>query len=110
VDMRLNDTWHYTYFIDAFQATDREGKNGLKWLVLRLKRDFTVNKISCGLLQWYNLATREDKETILRQTSILRCFECQPLKLTTQTSTFEDEVTTWLQTAVLEDKDTNVDL
>ena len=93
MDMRLDDVWHNTYFIDAFQATDRGGKNGLKWLVLRLKRDFTVKKISCRLLQRCNLATREDKDTMLPQTS-----------------TFEDEDTTLIQMSTLEAKDTNLDL
>jgi hypothetical protein len=62
-------TWHNKCFIDVFQATDREGKNGLKWLELRLKGYFMVKKTSCRLIQRYNLATCEDKGTMLPQTS-----------------------------------------
>ena len=71
MDMRLDDMWHNTYFIGVFRATDREGKNGLKWLVLRLKRNFMVKQKSCRLLQRCNLATSEDKDTMFLQTSIL---------------------------------------
>jgi hypothetical protein len=92
VDIRLDDTWHNTYFIDVFQATDREGKNGLKWLVLRLKRDFMAKKTSCRLLQRCNLATCEYKDTMLPQTSIA-----------------QDKDTTLLQMSTLETNDTTVD-
>jgi len=52
-----------------------------------------VTKTSCRLLQWCNLATRGDKDSMLPQTSIL-----------------QDKDTTLLQMSTLGANDTNVDL